>query len=80
MQVLVYPIEVTQHIGGFCAFVDARAYRDFRWTDQFKHGNQDSEASMEFRKLGYMPCYIPKYIESCTWIPPRDNIESIRLF
>lgn len=54
-----YPIEVTQHIGGFCAFVDARAYRDFRWTDQFKHGNQDSEASMEFRKLGYMPCYIP---------------------
>jgi len=54
-----YPIEVTQHIGGFCAFIDARAYKDFRWTDQFKHGNQDAEASMEFRKLGYMPCYIP---------------------
>lgn len=54
-----YPIEVTQHIGGFCAFVDASAYRDFRWTDQFKHGNQDSEASHEFRKKNYMPCYLP---------------------
>lgn len=54
-----YPIEVTQHIGGFCAFIDARAYKDFRWTDQFKHGNQDSEASMRFKELGYMPCYIP---------------------
>lgn len=54
-----YPIEVTQHIGGFCAFCDASAYRDFRWTDQFKHGNQDSEASLEFRKRDFMPCYLP---------------------
>lgn len=54
-----YMVEVTQHIGGLCAFVDARAYKDFRWEDQFKHGNQDMEASVSFRKQGYMPCYIP---------------------
>lgn len=54
-----YPVEVTQHIGGFCAFIDASAFKDFRWEDQFKHGNQDWEASQHFRKLGYMPCYIP---------------------
>lgn len=54
-----YPVEVTQHIGGFCAFIDASAFKEFRWTDQFKHGNQDWEASQHFRSLGYMPCYIP---------------------
>lgn len=54
-----YSVEVTQHIGGLCAFIDAKAYDDFRWTDQFKHGNQDSEASLNFRFKGYMPCYIP---------------------
>lgn len=54
-----YMIEVTQHIGGFFAMVDARAYKKFRWEDQFVHGNQDTEASLAFRKMGYMPCYIP---------------------
>lgn len=54
-----YPVEVTQHIGGISAFIDAKAYKNFRWEDQFKHGNQDSEASLAFRKMGYMPCYIP---------------------
>lgn len=54
-----YPLEVTTHIGGLCAFIDARAYKDFRWTDQFKHGDQDSEASMAFRGMSYMPCYMP---------------------
>lgn len=54
-----YFIEVTQHIGGLCAFIDARAYDDFRWDDQFKHGNQDGEASRAFRLDDYMPCYIP---------------------
>lgn len=57
--IAAYPVEVTQHIGGFCAFIDARAYKNFRWTDQFKHGNQDSEASLTFREMGYMPCYLP---------------------
>jgi glycosyltransferase involved in cell wall biosynthesis len=54
-------VEVTMHIGGFVAAVDARAYQDFRFSDQFLHGNQDSEASKAFRDLGYMPCYIPKH-------------------
>jgi teichuronic acid biosynthesis glycosyltransferase TuaG len=54
-----YFIEVTEHIGGLCAFIDTRAYKEFRWKDKFLHGNQDWEASQAFRKLGYMPCYIP---------------------
>lgn len=54
-----YFVEVTRHIGGFFAAIDARAHDEFRWKDQFKHGNQDMEASMEFRKQGYMPCYVP---------------------
>lgn len=54
-----YMVEVTQHIGGIFAAIDARAYKDFRWTDQFLHGNQDAEASQAFRTLGYMPMYFP---------------------
>lgn len=54
-----YMVEVTQHIGGIFAAIDARAYTDFRWTDQFLHGNQDAEASQAFRTLGYMPMYFP---------------------
>lgn len=54
-----YLVEVTMHIGGFVAAIDAHAYKNFRWSDQFLHGNQDTEASMSFRKMGYMPCYIP---------------------
>lgn len=54
-----YMVEVTQHIGGIFAAIDARAYKTFRWTDQFLHGNQDAEASQAFRTLGYMPMYFP---------------------
>lgn len=54
-----YFVEVTQHIGGIFAAIDARAYREFRWKDQFLHGNQDMEASMAFRKQGFMPMYFP---------------------
>ena len=53
-----YMTEVTEHIGGLCAAIDSHAYKDFRWNDQFKHGNQDWEASSFFRTVGYMPCYI----------------------
>lgn len=56
-----YFVEVTDHIGGFVAAIDARAYQDFRFTDQFLHGNQDVEASKAFRKKRYMPCYIPQH-------------------
>lgn len=54
-----YSVEVTQHIGGIFAAIDARAYDSFRWADQFLHGNQDAEASAAFRTLGYMPLYLP---------------------
>ena len=54
-------IEVTNHIGGIFAAIDARAYNEFRWSDEMLHGNQDAEASMAFRKLNYMPCYYPKH-------------------
>lgn len=54
-----YMVEVTLHIGGIFAFISAKAYANFRWTDQFLHGDQDTEASIAFRELGYMPCYLP---------------------
>lgn len=56
-----YYVEVTEHIGGIFAAIDARAYREFRWTDQFLHGNQDREASMRFANDGFMPCYVPMH-------------------
>jgi len=54
-------LEITNHIGGIFAAISAKAYNDFRWTDEMLHGNQDVEASMKFRRLGYMPCYYPKH-------------------
>lgn len=56
-----YFIEVTTHIGGLCAFIDAKAYKGFRWADKFLHGNQDTEASQAFRAKRFMPCYIPMH-------------------
>jgi len=54
-----YFVEVAYHLSGLCAAIDARAYKDFRWQDQFLHGNQDTEASIAFTKARYMPCYVP---------------------
>jgi len=56
-----YFVEVANHVGGLCAFIDAKAYKNFRWKDKFLHGNQDAEASITFRNMGYMPCYLPKH-------------------
>lgn len=55
-------IEVTKHIGGIFAAIDAKAYNDFRWKDKLYHGYQDLEASTAFLKMGYMPCYLPKHV------------------
>ena len=55
-------IEVTQHIGGIFAAIDGKAYTDFRWKEKMLHGYQDLEASTDFVKQGYMPCYFPKHI------------------
>lgn len=54
-------VEVTQHIGGIFAAIAGKAYKTFRWTDRVLHGNQDMEASQAFRKMGYMPLYLPKH-------------------
>jgi glycosyltransferase involved in cell wall biosynthesis len=54
-------IEVTNHVGGIFAFIDASAYDEFRWKDKMLHGNQDTEASHAFRDMGFMPCYYPKH-------------------
>lgn len=54
-------IEVTQHIGGIFAAIAGKAYDTFRWADRVLHGNQDMEASQAFRKMGYMPMYLPKH-------------------
>lgn len=53
-------VEVTTHISGMCTFIDARAYKDFRWKDEFLHGNQDMEFSDYVREQGYMPAIIPR--------------------
>lgn len=54
-----YFVEVSYHLSGLCAFADARAYKGFRWSDRFLHGNQDREASISFSKKRFMPAYIP---------------------
>lgn len=54
-----YFVEVSPHIGGIFASVDASAYKEFRWKDKFLHGNQDREASVAFKALGFMPMYLP---------------------
>ena len=54
-----YFVEVSFHLSGLCAAIDAKAYGDFRWQDRFLHGNQDREASIAFGKKRYMPCYLP---------------------
>lgn len=63
-------LEVTKHIGGIFATIDAKAYDDFRWKDNKYHGFQDLEASTRFAEDGYMPCYFPKHI-----IRHRDSTE-----
>lgn len=55
-----YYVEVANHVGGLVAAIDAKAYKHFRFSDKFLHGNQDREASEAFKKLRYMPCYIPQ--------------------
>jgi glycosyltransferase involved in cell wall biosynthesis len=54
-------VEVVNHLSGFCNAIDAKAYKSFRWTDKFLHGNQDAEFSQHAIKLGYMPCIYPKH-------------------
>tara|TARA_R110000868_G_C10972640_1_gene770682 strand:- start:17851 stop:19287 length:1437 start_codon:yes stop_codon:yes gene_type:complete len=54
-------IEIVDHLSGLCAFIDAKAYDNFRWTDKFLHGQQDGEASQAFTNMGYMPLIMPRH-------------------
>jgi glycosyltransferase involved in cell wall biosynthesis len=54
-------VEVVKHLSGICAFIDAKAYRNFRWKDQFLHGQQDGEATQAFMNQGYMPLILPRH-------------------
>lgn len=52
-------IELTDHISGICAFIDASAYKNWRWEDKFLHGQQDGEASAAFIKRNYSCVILP---------------------
>ena len=54
-------IEMTDHLSGICAFIDAKAYKNFRWADKFLHGQQDGEASTNFVKQGYSPIIMSRH-------------------
>jgi len=53
---------LTRHIGGICHFVDASAYKDFRWNENdFLHGMQDLEFSQYLLSKGYQMAYLENY-------------------
>lgn len=52
----------TNHLGGICHFVDARAYDNFRWEeDSFLHGVQDMEFSQYLNKEGWFMAYMESW-------------------
>lgn len=55
-------IGMTHHLGGICHFVDARAYKDFRWDENsYLHGMQDVEFSQYLEKIGYQMGYLENW-------------------
>lgn len=53
---------MTTHLGGICHFVDARAYRDFRWDEDMPlHGVQDLELSQYLKTHGYQMAYLENW-------------------
>lgn len=53
---------LTRHIGGIVHFADARAYKDFRWSENdVLHGAQDLELSNYLRSKGYLHAYLENY-------------------
>ena len=56
-------IGLTQHVGGICHFVEARAYDGFEWDEKsFLHGVQDMELSAYLGIKGYLMGYLENYI------------------
>lgn len=55
-------IGMTRHLGGICHFVDASAYKKFRWdTHDFLHGLQDVELSRYLLNQGWQMGYLENY-------------------
>lgn len=55
-------VGMTNHLGGICHFVDASAYKDFRWDEEsFLHGVQDMEFSQYLQFNGYFMGYLENY-------------------
>ena len=53
---------LTRHIGGIVHFADARAYKNFRWSESDTlHGVQDLELSNYLRTKGYLHAYLENY-------------------
>lgn len=53
---------MTNHLGGICHFVDASAYKHFRWNENdYLHGMQDLEFSQYLIKNGYQMAYLENY-------------------
>lgn len=53
---------LTHHLGGICHFVDASAYKDFRWNENsFLHGIQDLEFSNYLKANGYQMAYMENH-------------------
>lgn len=58
-------VGVVRHLGGICHFVDARAYRNFRWDENSTlHGFQDMEMSKYLRESGYQQMYLENFYVS----------------
>lgn len=58
-------VGMTRHLGGICHFVDARAYKDFRWDEKsFLHGVQDVELSQYLLTQGFQMCYLENWYAS----------------
>lgn len=56
-------VGMTRHLGGIVHFVDARAYKDFRWDTEGAtlHGSQDVEFSMYLNSKGYQMGYLENF-------------------
>ena len=59
---------MTKHLGGLVHFVDADAYKTWRWSeDDFLHGMQDLEFSQNLLQNGYQMGYLENFfVETIT--------------
>ena len=58
-------VGITQHLGGICHFVSAKAYELWRWEENSPlHGVQDLEFSQYLTKLGYQMAYLENFFVS----------------